>query len=149
MLGKLNTTQITSILSSQMLGRLACCDGKQPYIIPVNYAYDGKFIYAQSNEGSKLSILRNNPAVCFEVDIMTDMRNWQSVVACGQFEELRGADAEKARELLFGRVFPLLTESTVHGFGHREEGEVDDSTRVKQTMFRIRISSMTGRFEKQ
>ena len=41
MLGQLNDTQIQNILSSQVLGRLACADGKKPYIVPVTYTYDG------------------------------------------------------------------------------------------------------------
>ena len=45
MLGQLNDTQIQNILSSQAVGRLACTDGKQPYIVPVTYTYDGKYIY--------------------------------------------------------------------------------------------------------
>ena len=89
MLGQLNDTQIRNILSSQAVGRLACTDGKQPYIVPVTYTYDGKYIYGQTNEGTKLKMLRKNPKVCFEVDMMTDMRNWQSVIVYGKFEELK------------------------------------------------------------
>jgi nitroimidazol reductase NimA-like FMN-containing flavoprotein (pyridoxamine 5'-phosphate oxidase superfamily) len=95
MLGELNTQQIRNILSSQVLGRLGCTDGKQSYIVPVTYSYDGEYIYGQSNEGTKLAILRKNNQVCFEVDIMTDMANWQSVIALGNFEELAGMRQRK------------------------------------------------------
>jgi len=149
MLGKLNNTQISNILTGQVIGRLACTDGKQPYIVPLTYTYNGKYIYGQTNEGMKLDILRKNPQVCFEVDIMTDMRNWQSVIVFGRFEELKGKQAQKARDLLFGHVFPLLTSSTIHSFEHEVTGEVDDATRVKYVMYRIRINKITGRFEKQ
>ena len=98
MLGQLNDTQIQNILSSQAVGRLACTDGKQPYIVPVTYTYDGKYIYGQTNEGTKLKMLRKNPNVCFEVDMMTDMRNWQSVIVFGKFEELKNEQAKKARD---------------------------------------------------
>jgi len=149
MLGKLTQAQINNILASQVIGRLACTDGKQPYIVPVTFTYDGKYIYCQSNEGTKLNILRKNPQVCFEVDTMTDMRNWQSVVVSGIFEELEGEDAELAREILFKRVFPLGTSSTVHAFEHGVDAIVDDGTRVKHIMYRIKITQQTGRFEKQ
>lgn len=149
MLGELNETQINSILTSQMVGRLACTNGKQPYIVPVTYTYDGNYIYGQTNVGTKLKILRKNPNVCFEVDMMTDMRNWKSVIVYGKFEELKNAAAVKARDILFDRVFPLMTSSTIHSFGHGEEGKVDDSTRVKHVMYRIKIKKVTGRFEKQ
>jgi len=149
MLGELKEMQIRNLLSSQVIGRLACSNGKQPYIVPVTYAYDGKCIYGQTNEGTKLKILRKNPHVCFEVDAMTDMRNWQSVVVTGKFEELNERDAIAAREILFGRVLPLMTSSTVHTYGHEQTATIDDSTRVKQVMYRIKIEHVTGRFEKQ
>lgn len=149
MLGQLNDTQIQNILSSQAVGRLACTDGKKPYIVPVTYTYDGKYIYGQTNEGTKLKILRKNPNVCFEVDMMMDMRNWQSVIVYGKFEELKNEQAKKSREILFGRVFSLMTSSTIHAHEHEVTEELDDSNRVKYVMYRIKIKKVTGRFEKQ
>jgi uncharacterized protein len=149
MLGELTTTQINNVISSQVIGRLACTDGKQPYIVPVTYTYDGQYIYGQTNEGTKLKILRKNPNVCFEVDIMTDMRNWQSVIVFGKFEELTKKLAEKAREILFGRVFTLMTSSTVHAHEHENTAELKDEGRVRVVMYRIKIKKMTGRFERQ
>ncbi|MBX9781713.1 MAG: pyridoxamine 5'-phosphate oxidase family protein [Chitinophagaceae bacterium] len=151
MLGELNNTQISNILSSQALGRLACTDGEHPYIVPVTYTYDGNYIYSQTNEGTKLKMLRRNPNVCFEVDVMMDMRNWQSVLVYGQFEELANEEAEEARKILFDKVYSLATSSTVHAYEHGVNGKtaVDDSTRVKHVMYRIKIKKVTGRFEKQ
>ena len=149
MLGQLNDTQINNILSSQAVGRLACTDGKKPYIVPVTYTYNGKYIYGQTNEGTKLKMLRKNPNVCFEVDMMMDMRNWQSVIVYGKFEELKNEQAKKARDILFGHVFSLLTSSTIHTHEHEVTEELDDSNRVKYVMYRIKIKKVTGRFEKQ
>ena len=116
MLGELNELQIKNVLSSQALGRMACAEGELPYIIPVTYAYDGDFIYGQTNEGKKLDILRKNPNVCFEVDSMFDMRNWQCAIVHGKFEELSGLEADNARELLFNRVFPLKTSIALNWY---------------------------------
>ena len=149
MLGHLNEDKMNSILNSQAVGRLACTDGMQPYIVPVTYTYDGQYIYGQTNEGTKLAMLRKNPNVCFEVDMMTDMRNWQSVIVYGMFEELKNEEAMKARDILFGRVYSLNTSSTVHSHEHEVTGEVEDSNRVKYVMYRIKIQKKTGRFEKQ
>jgi uncharacterized protein len=150
MLGELTQVQIENVLRSQALGRLAVTDGKQPYIVPVTYAYDGKYIYGQTNFGTKLKILRKNPAVCFEVDTMTDMANWQCVLVFGTFEELKDEAERKAREILFNKVFTLMTSSTIHAHEHETTGDdVDDSNRVKQLMYRINIKNVTGRFEKQ
>ena len=130
------------------MGRLASTDGKEPYIVPVTYTYDEEYIYGQTNEGMKLEMLRKNPTVCFEVDMMTDMRNWQSVIVYVKFDELNDEEAKKARGILFGRVFPLMTSSTIHAHEHEVIEKLDDSNRVKYVMYRIKIKEVTGRFEK-
>jgi nitroimidazol reductase NimA-like FMN-containing flavoprotein (pyridoxamine 5'-phosphate oxidase superfamily) len=149
MLGQLTETKMKSILSSQVLGRLACTDGKHPYVVPVTYAYDGKYIYGQTNFGKKLNLLRKNAHVCLEVDLMTSIRNWKSVIVYGKFEELKDKKTKKARKRLFNRVFPLMTSSRIHPFEHGVTENVDDSTRVKDVMYRIKIKKLTGRYEKQ
>lgn len=147
MTGALTDTQIRNVLSSQVLGRLACTDGLQPYIVPVTYSYDGDFIYGQTNEGRKLSILRKNPLVCFEADLMMDMANWQCVLVFGSFEELTGKEAQAAKEKLFSRVFSLMTSSTLHGHEHEVSSTPDDKGREKMIMYRIRINEISGRYE--
>lgn len=149
MLGQLSDIQINNLLSSQVVGRLACTDGKKPYIVPVTFAYDGKYIYGQTNEGLKLNMMRRNSNICFEIDTMIDMRNWQSVLIYGKFEELKNKVSEKARNYLFKKVYPLMTSSTINPYGHAVNGKVDDSTRIKMVMYRIRIKKITGRYEKQ
>jgi nitroimidazol reductase NimA-like FMN-containing flavoprotein (pyridoxamine 5'-phosphate oxidase superfamily) len=131
------------------VGRLACTDGKYPYIVPVMYRYDGKYIYGQTNEWDILKILRENNNVCFETDTHTDLRNWQSVVAFGVFEELQDEEADKAREILFGNIFAQVTGSRTHKSNSEGAGIIADGSRIKDVMYRIRVKKLTGRFEKQ
>lgn len=149
--GELNEQQINNILTSQLIGRLACCDGRYPYIVPVTFAYDGKYIYGQSFEGKKIELLRKYPFVCFEVDIANDIANWQSAVVYGQFEELEVKSSEEARSLLFNKVMPLQTSSSIHLHEHDEGSghELSDKGRIKPIMFRIKINEKSGRFERQ
>ena len=149
MLGKLNETEIDNLLLSQSVGRIGFTDGKKPYITPVTYVFDGKNIIGQTKEGMKLDLIRKNPDVCFEVDIMSGMNNWRSVVVSGAFHELAGEQAEKAREYLFGRVLTLMTGSVIHQHEHEEISEIDDSNRIKPVMYQIEIKEKTGRFEKE
>ena len=58
MLGELSNDQINNLLSSHVMGRLACTDGEKPYIVPITYTYDGEYIYGQTNFGKKLKMLR-------------------------------------------------------------------------------------------
>jgi nitroimidazol reductase NimA-like FMN-containing flavoprotein (pyridoxamine 5'-phosphate oxidase superfamily) len=151
MTGELNEQQINNLLTSQAIGRIACCDGKHPYIVPLTYSYDGDYIYGQSIEGQKLELMRKNPNVCFQVDITNNLDNWQSAVVYGQFEELFDGKAEVAREHLFSKVIPLMTASAIHqhehweGLGH----ELPDKSRIKPVMFRIKVNEKCGRYEKR
>ncbi len=150
MLGELNELQIDHFLLSQAVGRIACVNGTRPYIVPITFVYDGKEIIAQSMEGMKLDIMRKNPNVCFEVDSLSNMANWQSVIINGTFHELKKEAAIKARDYLFNHMWPLLTSSTIHPHEHGESSSaVDDANRVKHVMFKIKIKDKTGRFEKQ
>ena len=149
MLGELNDIQIENILASQAFGRIACTNGKQAYILPVNYVYDGKYIICQTKDEKKVEIMRNNPKVCFEVDIIATMANCQSVVLSGTFHELKGNPSAKAREYLTNHLWPLLTCSSIHPHEHQVFGDVDDSERVKPIIYRIKIRKKTGTFEKE
>ena len=117
-------------------------DGEQPYIVPVTFSYDGEYIYGQTAEGKKLAILQKNPKVCFEVDSLTDMMNWQSVLVFGVFEPLKGEEAVKARRFLFDRIYGLMTSATVHAHEHGVSTHPDDSNRIKPVIYRIRIAQL-------
>ena len=147
MIGKLNEQQINNVLTSQAIGRLACTDGKLPYIVPVTYVFDGIYIYGQTCEGMKLDILRRNPEVCFQVDVMTDMRHWQSVQVRGVFEELQGAEAAEKHQYLLNHMLPIMTDSAVHAHQHEAMAAIEDDNRIKTVVYKIKIREKTGRFE--
>lgn len=151
MTGDLNLQQINNILCSQVVGRIACCDTKHPYIVPVVYSFDGQSIFAQTFEGRKMDIMRKNPNVCFQVDVSHDIYNWQSVMVFGQFEEIKDENIEAIRETHFSKVMPLMTNSSIHQHEHDEGSghELEDTNRVKPIMFRIIINEKSGRFEKR
>lgn len=148
MLGNLNKDQINNILSSQVIGRLGCTDGKHVYVVPVTYTYDGEYIYGQTKPGKKLDILRKYPTVCFEIDVMTDMRNWQSILVYGTFQELTKEEAEKARDILYNRIYTLNASATTHSFGHDVSGSEVLLKKESPIMYKIVIDEITGRFEK-
>lgn len=141
----LNKEQADSLLLGHVMGRLACTDGNLPYIFPVTYCYDGKFIYGQTNNGSKLQIMRKHPQVCFEVDSVLDMNHWQSVIVTGTFEELKEEDITAAREILYNRVFQLMTSNRVHSHQHAVSSKPDETNRIKDVIYRIKIEEITGR----
>ncbi len=128
MLGTLTETQMNNLLTMQAVGRIGYNDNKKSYITPVTYVFDGKYIFGQTNEGLKLEVMRRNPFVCFEVDSMLNMANWESVIVWGYFEELEDEEAIKAREYLYNGILDLLTSSTVHLHEHNSTHEMEETT---------------------
>ncbi len=139
--------EIENVLQSQSICRLACNDKKFPHLIPISYFYDGKYIYCQSQHGKKIELMQKNPNVTILVDIIGSMNNYKSVIVNGEYQELKGHEADDARKLLFEQIFSLMTTTRIHFFQHEEAGKIDDSERIKIIMFRIKIVNTSGRKE--
>jgi nitroimidazol reductase NimA-like FMN-containing flavoprotein (pyridoxamine 5'-phosphate oxidase superfamily) len=147
MLGTLNEAQIEMVLRRETIGRIGCHADGRTYVVPVTYAYDGEAVYAHSAEGLKLRVMRKNPRVCFEVEHVDSLAEWRCVIAQGEFEELAGAAASAAMELLITRLAPLTTgETNTPTFGFRGDGPERDR---RPCVYRVRLVERTGRFEKR
>lgn len=146
MLGTLTEQQIDQVLRGEVIGRIGCSTEGRVYVVPITYAYDGTAIYGHSADGMKLRAMRANPNVCFEVEHVDNLANWQSVIAWGVFEELKGEEAEAGMRLLVDRLMPLLASET-SGAPH---GEQAGSSRGQHAaIYRIRLTERTGRYEKR
>ena len=61
---------IDGIIDQCRVCRLALCENGQPYVIPLNFGYDGEYLFFHSaNEGKKIDIIKQNNRVGFEFDI--------------------------------------------------------------------------------
>jgi uncharacterized protein len=142
MLGELNQTEIEGLLHENVIGRIGCHAFGRTYVVPITYAYDGDAIYARSAEGMKVHMMRENPRVCFEVDVMDGMANWESVIASGVFQELHGDDARERFLWLADELASRLEGppgETVHPNADAEPGVV----------YKIVLEEKQGRFERR
>lgn len=136
MIGTLSGEEIDRLLHTQRIGRLACSVDDQPYVVPITYGYDGRYVYAYSSAGRKIDVMRRQPNVCFQVDEITGPSSWRSVVATGEYEELtKDVDRRTALKALV----PLGSEPVSRG--------LDGGSKV--VVFRIRLTDRTGRFERR
>ena len=129
----LDDQQIDAFLREQVVGRVAMHAHGETYVVPIIYAWDGEHIYVQSIEGRKISMMRESPQVCFEIDEY-ERGSWRSVIVDGVYEELHGDDARAALEKLVARF--------AGGTGNRRRPSAGEVTPVA---FRIRPTRMTGR----
>lgn len=144
MIVELSREQMERVLHREVIGRIGCHAEGKTYVVPITYVYDGDSVYGHSAEGLKLQMMRKNPRVCFEVDHLENLVNWQSVIAWGEFEELKGQEALAGMQKLVNRLMPLMSSETAqptHGQNAGASGQA--------SIYRIRLEEMTGRFEKR
>ncbi len=113
--------EMQALLSRASFGHLGCAREGRPYVLPMNYAYDGQHIYLFTTEGMKTDFIEANPQVCFQAEEVSDPRDWQSVVIIGQAQKLTAAeDMERAMQLITQRnptLTPALSATQVDAWG--------------------------------
>ena len=149
MLGKLNEEQMVQVLSSNVIGRIGSYADEKLYIVPVAYLYDEGCLLGHTMRGMKTKMLEKNPKCCFEVDVMQNMSNWQSVIAWGKFEELEGDEAKIALQKLISKLMPIMTGKTNQPAQDLDSLHKLEALHSKATVYRIKIEEKTGRFEKR
>jgi nitroimidazol reductase NimA-like FMN-containing flavoprotein (pyridoxamine 5'-phosphate oxidase superfamily) len=137
------TRQVSlDLLAGTRLGRLACAQGSQPYVVPFYFAYHHNYLYSFSTVGQKIEWMRANPLVCVEVDEVLSPHKWLSVIVFGRYEELPDTpESQPEREFAWKLLQryamwwePSYAKTILHG---RE--------RLPEPIFyRIYIARMTG-----
>jgi nitroimidazol reductase NimA-like FMN-containing flavoprotein (pyridoxamine 5'-phosphate oxidase superfamily) len=135
---ELSRNEIEVFLLEQRIARLGCHAGGETYVVPVIYGFDAASdsVVAVTTEGRKITMLRENPRVCVEVDSYdTDGRgSWRSVIAQGVYEELAGDDVWAALD--------VLRERFARSAGRTAEPRELSGNVV---VFRVRLGETTGR----
>jgi nitroimidazol reductase NimA-like FMN-containing flavoprotein (pyridoxamine 5'-phosphate oxidase superfamily) len=136
---ELDNSEIEEFIARLDFGHLACCSDKQPYVVPIHYAFENGFVYIYTTQGKKTEILKTNPRICLQIEEIKDNRDWTSVIIYGEAQELTN-ESERAEALeSVVRVNPTLTPAvSIHWMDNwvRENIEV---------VYRIVPLEMTGR----
>ena len=147
MIHQLDALQIKNVLSSNVLGRLGCNDGKRTYIFPSHYYYDGNDIYLHSEVGTKIHVMRQHTAVCFEVDQINSFTNWKSVLVWGTYNELiDNEEKKKVMQAFVDRMMHLKFSETARPPEQTTERERPRSY-VPIVVYKIIIEGASGRAE--
>ncbi len=147
MYGDLTNEQIEEVLHKQVVGRIGCFADGEMYVVPISYVYDGTYVYGHTMEGMKIHMMRKNPAVCFEVDALENMSNWKSVIAWGEYQELKDPEAKKeALKKLHDKIIPEISTDTSK-LSPEWPFIPNDLSTVKGVVFRLKITRKTGKYE--
>lgn len=134
MIGLMSETEIEAMLFRHKVGRLGCTAHDRPYVVPINYVFDGTYIYSYSSPGRKIDMMREQPIVAFQVDEIENDDSWRSVMVEGEYQELSGRSRAVAIRHL------AATDEVV-------ARTLSAGERV--VVFRIALTDRSGRFERR
>lgn len=136
---------IDSILHEAEICRLAMVDGGEPYIVPVNFGYDGKYIYFHSAKtGRKIDILKANGTVCFEAETGTAVK--KADMACDwsmKFYCVIGTGKAEFVESFEEKVKAL--DVIMRKYSQDGTFKYDDAQVAKVAVVKIEIKEVTGK----
>ncbi|MCU1288562.1 MAG: Pyridoxamine 5-phosphate oxidase-related, FMN-binding protein [Acidobacteria bacterium] len=85
---EMTNEEIKALLQKLDYGHLGCVRNNRPYVVPIHFAYEDPNIYIFTTEGMKTQILDENPEVCLQVEDVTDIKHWRSVIVNGRASRL-------------------------------------------------------------
>jgi nitroimidazol reductase NimA-like FMN-containing flavoprotein (pyridoxamine 5'-phosphate oxidase superfamily) len=101
--------EMHALLQRESFGHLGCARDGRPYVVPMDYAYDGKELYFFTTEGMKTQFIEANPKVCLQVEEIIDRTHWRSVMVIGKAEQLTNAEETQRAMKLITERNPSLT----------------------------------------
>lgn len=135
---ELEREEIDAMLMRNRVGRLAFTVHDRVDIQPMHYIYERGWLYGRTSEGEKLSTLKHNQWVAFEVDETSGLFDWKSVVLHGSFWILHPRGSPRAEEL-WKKAAELVTQIVPGALT-----EIDPVP-FRQVLFRIAVSDVRGR----
>jgi uncharacterized protein len=135
---ELSREECEAILARNCVGRIAFSLYDAVYIKPLHYVYQQGAIWARTSDGLMTGVTGRNQRVGFEVDEVTDIFHWCSVVVQGEVE-LLSADGDAAQRLHWEQGIRLLRSLVPATL--TESDPVPDRHRL----FRISADHLTGR----
>ncbi len=149
MFGTLDKEQIENVLKKEVVGHLGCHANGITYVVPIGYAFKDNIIYGHTGEGLKMDIVRQHPAVCFQVESIDDLANWESVIMQGQFEEITDITERKlALQKLLGRDLQIISNQKLEP-APDWPFPPDDLDSIEGIVYRIRVHEISGRYQKR
>ena len=131
--------EMRALLLGGSFGHLGCARDGRPYVVPMNYSYEGGALYFFTTEGMKTEFLEANPEVCFQVEQVSDGSHWKSVIVNGRAERLTKAeDIQQAMQIILKRnpaLTPALNQTQIDAWGRAAD----------IALYRIQPELMDGR----
>ena len=137
---------IEEIILRSKVCKLAMCEQNKPYIVPLCFGFKNNTLYFHSApKGKKIEILKKNPNVCFEFEILTQViksaeackwgMKYRSVIGFGKAGFIDDDDDDLKRQ-----AFDIIMNQYADGSFVYEEALLKSAVIIK-----VEIHSMTGK----
>jgi nitroimidazol reductase NimA-like FMN-containing flavoprotein (pyridoxamine 5'-phosphate oxidase superfamily) len=139
--------EIDDIIRRCRVCHLAMCVDGQPYIIPLNFGYDGRFLYFHTApEGRKINIIKGNNRVSFEFDILHDIVTAEQACKWGaKYESVMGSGTAEIVDDLEAKKEALQLIMRQYGNG---TWDFKEEILKKTLVLRVRILEISGKARK-
>lgn len=139
------TGELEALIQRAQICRIGLSENDNPYIVPMHFGYrDNCLFFHCAKDGKKMEIIRDNPKVCFEMDIDHEITKpeerpcrwsakYRSIIGFGTALLIEDLHEKSA----------ALNVITEHYGGNRydfSEGELD-----KVSVIRVKIDNMSGK----
>jgi nitroimidazol reductase NimA-like FMN-containing flavoprotein (pyridoxamine 5'-phosphate oxidase superfamily) len=86
--------EIEKIINEAQVCYLGMAEGDHPYVLPMNFAYDGGILYLHAApEGHKLEVLKANPRVCINFNTGNEIFHRHKEVGCSWGMKFKSVNA--------------------------------------------------------
>ena len=136
--------EIEAVIRKSTVCRLALAKEEQPYLVPLCFGYKDNSLYFHSSpKGKKLDLIKKNNKVCFEFDIVHEIKaadrpcewgmQYESVIGFGEASFIEDSDSKR-------KALDIIMEQ------YSDKSSLYSETRVKQTVIiKVEIIRMTGK----
>ena len=136
---------IEAILNQAYVGHLSLAQNNLPYLVPMCFGYKKNTLYIHSaKEGQKLDIIKDNPNICFEVDMDAELvqkklacsfdMKYKSVIAFGKADII---EDNKEKKKALNIIMKHYTGKTSFFY--------PDIMLNKIVIIKIKVDSLTGK----
>jgi nitroimidazol reductase NimA-like FMN-containing flavoprotein (pyridoxamine 5'-phosphate oxidase superfamily) len=135
---------IEGIIKRSKACRLAMIHGDKPYIVPLCFGYRDNVLYFHGSlNGHKIDLIRKNPNVCFEFDLITEPIEGESACSWSmKYQSVVGFGKAAFLEHMDDKIEALnIIMSQYSDRAHRFPENKLEATAV----FKVEIESMTGK----
>lgn len=134
----LSQEEMEALVARNHVGRIAFSFHDWVDIRPIHYALEGRWLFGRTSPGDKLTTLRHNQWVAFEVDEISGPFDWKSVVVRGTFYVIESEGSTHDMEL-YERGLGAVRSLTPAALTDR------DPVPFRTELFGIAVDSMTGK----